>query len=217
MIKLALLPTLLLFTACSFQTPQNNWHYKSSAIFDSYTKNYLSGNDTLAKSDLKRALHQASLGADVQAVAKIYLGECALKISLTREYSCDKYKKIQTITKSSELNAYYNFITQNFEESDIELLPKQYRSFAEALKQQEYKKANEYVREIEPTTSQLIAAALLGDNLSEESINATIKAASFHGYKRAALSNLELLKSRTNDPKRSEEISAKIKLLQSIK
>jgi len=209
---------ILLLSACSFKTPQNNWQYKSSAIFDSYVQNFLSANDSLAKSDLKRAKHHASMGADLKPLAKISLGECALKISVSKNYSCKEYIKFDSLMEDKSLDAYYHFITKkSLSEEEIALLPKQYQAFATAAADKEYSRANELLKTIEPTTSQLLAASLLGEHISKESINATLESATFHGYKRAVLFYLTLLKEKSSSEDEKLQIAKKIKLLQSIK
>jgi hypothetical protein len=207
---------LIFFTACSFQTPKNNWQYKSSSIFDSYVNNYLSENKFLAKSDLKRATRYASKGEDLSHLAKIYLGECALKISVSKENVCLKYKKIRTLLNDKNIDAYYLFITRQISIEEVEYLPKQYQEFSNTLLKEEFIIANKSLREIQPTTSKLLAGSLLKDNIDTKSIQHILDEASFNGYKKAVVFWLEQLKNRTEQLEEKQKISQKIELLQSI-
>lgn len=218
MIKVLLSTTLfLLFTACSFKTPENNWQYKSSSIFDSYVKNYLSENEFLAKSDLKRAKRYAAMGADITPLAKIYLGECALKISVSNENKCPTYKKIRPLVDNKNIDAYYLFITQKIVLKQVHFLPKQYQNFADALVKKEFNLANKALRDIKPATSKLLAGSLLKEHIDKKSIQNLIDDASFHGYKKAVLFWLKQLAKKTTQIEEKKKILQKIKLLQSIK
>jgi hypothetical protein len=86
--KILLFIFLLQFNGCSFKTPQNKWQFKSVNAFSAYTKNFLSAKDTLAKDDLKRAVNHAKQSANLSQLARIYLGECALNISVGLKDNC---------------------------------------------------------------------------------------------------------------------------------
>ena len=103
MIKIEILShSLLLFSACSFKSPPNQWQFKSTAAFDSYTKNFLSSNDALAKNDLSRAIKHAKQSADLKMLARVYLGECALNISVGIDDNCKDYLNISVERQNKE-------------------------------------------------------------------------------------------------------------------
>jgi len=218
MIRVLFLATLvLIFNACSFKTPQNDWQYKSSSIFDSYVKNYLASNALLAKSDLKRATRQASMGANITPLAKIYLGECALKISVSKETSCPKYKKIRTLVEDKSTDAYYLLITDKISLERVDYLPKQYQTFVKAMLKKDFIVANKTLQNIEPTTSKLLAGALLKENINKKSIQNIIDDATFNGYKKAVLFWLKQLEEKSTQAEEKKKILQKIELLKSIK
>ncbi|MFT7005397.1 MAG: hypothetical protein ACJAWW_002772, partial [Sulfurimonas sp.] len=112
MIKIIILScSLVFFSACSFKSPANQWQYQSSSAFDSYTKNFLSCNNSLAKNDLSRAIKHSKQSADLTMLCKIYLGKCALNISVGLNDSCKEYKNISELVNNKSLDAYYDFIT----------------------------------------------------------------------------------------------------------
>lgn len=176
--------TLLLFSACSFKSPPNDWQYKSVSAFESYTKNFLSANDTIAKNDLKRAIEHAKQGADIKTLSHIYLAKCALNISVGVNDECKEYQNISALVSDAALEAYFNFI-QKKESYDIDKLDASYHNFATSLNDKE--KLNESILKISNPTSKLLAAALAKDNLTQQTREAMINVASFNGYKKSTL------------------------------
>ena len=204
---------IVIFSGCSFDTPPNDWQYKSVNAFDAYTKNFLSGNDRMAKNDLKRAIAHAKQSADLTSLARVYLGECALDISIGIDNKCQKYKSIEDIVDSKPLNAYYNFLISNIQKEEITNLVERYKDFALYLKNKEYKKANNEILNMDRVTSQLLAAALLKEKINKRSISKVIKSASFNGYKKAVLYWLNQLKTKTTNITEIEKIDKKISIM----
>ena len=216
MIKILLTSLVIIsFVSCSLQTPKDEWQYKSANAFSSFTKNFLSDNEALAKNDLKRAIKQAKQSADITQLAKVYLGECALDISVGEESRCEKYKNISELLQNKKLDAYYDFLTHSYQDNTIKYLPQHYREFASHLKNSEYSKANQDIFEIKKESSALLAGALIKNNLDEKTRKHLIKMASFHGYKKVVLFWLdEELKTLKNE-KSFQKVQKKITLLRS--
>jgi len=214
MIKTALLILLLsTFSGCSFKTPPNQWQHKSTNAFSSYSKNFLSAKDILAKNDFKRAVAYAKVTADLSSLAKIYLGECALNISVGIKERCLKYQNIRPTLKSKSLEAYYNLLNLTIESHTVDSLPSQYQDFAQNLLDANYEKANQNVRSIEKTTSKMLAGALLKEHIQEQSIRDIIKDASLHGYKKGVLYWLKRLKGVSKDTNEITIINKKIEVI----
>ncbi|MDD5157963.1 hypothetical protein [Sulfurimonas sp.] len=207
------LVVLFLFFACSFDTPPNEWQFKSINAFDSYQKNFLSSNDTLAKNDLSRAIKHAKSSDDLTTLARIYLGECALNISVGISDKCENYEKISSLIKDETLNSYFLFINKQSSDDSLKLLPKQYKNFSRYLKEQDYKKANETLREIKEATSMFLCTAILEDSADDESIDKVISTASLYGYKKVVIYWLNIKKNRTFDSIQKEKIARKISIL----
>ena len=214
MMKLTLLIFIsILFNACSFKTPPNQWQYKSTTAFSSYTQNFLSSKNILAKNDFKRAVNHAKVSADLSSLAKIYLGECALNISVGIEDKCIKYQNISSTIENESLKTYYNFLTLNIKSSQIDSLPSQYQDFTKNLLTTNYAKANQDISKIEKTTSKMLAGALLKEHIQEATIQGIIKDASLHGYKKSVLYWLKRLKQATKDTKKIAIINKKIEII----
>jgi len=216
--KIFIISVMLIFVSgCSFKTPANEWQHKSATAFSSYSQNFLSANDTLAKNDLHRAVEHAKKSANLTQLAKIYLGECALNISAGVKDECSNYRDIADLVNAKELNAYYNFINLSFNASKIESLPSNYKNFATALLKKDFKTANSEIFKIERTSSYLLCAALIKDNLTTKSREKIIKKASFHGYKKVVLFWLVESKKYIKNQKELEKINKKISILTSIR
>jgi len=213
--KIVLLFTLLLFSGCSLQTPPNNFEYKSANSFSSYTKNFLSANDLLAKNDMKRAIKHAKQSANLNTLARIYLGECSLNISVGIKDNCSKYEDIRDIAKDKYLESYYSLIRKKLQYNDIESLPKRYKKFAFYFINNKYNKAYKEISSMQEINSQLISAYLIKEYLDEKQILSIIDKASFYGYKKSVLFWLKTLKNITVDEHKKERISKKIDILKS--
>ena len=213
--KYILFFSLILLSGCSLKTPPNQWQYKSANAFSSYTKNFLSDNQILANNDLSRAIEHAKKSADFTQLATIYLGECALNISVGIEDNCEKYKHIQELINKQELNAYYSFITLSIKNENIKYLPQQYQEFALSFSKSDFKKANTELLSMEKETSLLLCASLLKNHLDKETRTKIIQTASYHGYKKAVLFWLGESLKNTSDSNEIKNIQKKIAILKS--
>lgn len=215
MIKITILSlSLLLFSACSFKSPPNQWQYKSTTAFDSYTKNFLSANGSLAKNDLSRAIKHAKQSADLKMLARIYLGECALNISVGIDDGCQDYLNIADVVNDNSLEAYYSFITLKPKYS-VKNLNSQYKDFASLVKNKDFSKANSEILKIQKPTSKLLAASLIKDKLTQQTRYEMINSASFYGYKKSVLFWLSEAKINTTDEDERKKLSKKISILKS--
>ena len=214
MIKIFLISlSLLIFNACSFQAPPNQWQYQSSNAFNSYTKNFLASNEALAKNDLSRAIKHAKKSADLRMLARVYLGECALNISVGIQDECKSYKHISDVVGDKNLDSYYNFIT--LQTVNTKYLDAKYKDFATALNMKNFTKANKALRNITNPNSKLLCASLIKEHLNSLSRNEMIKTASFYGYKKNVLFWLNEEKERTTNEKKRVILSKKIKIMSS--
>lgn len=209
---LLLFLTLILFNACSFKSPKNDWQYKSVSAFESYTKNFLSANDDMAKNDLKRAINHAKQGADLITLSRIYLAKCALNISVGINDECKEFEDIAALEENVESQTYFAFI-QKMSNYDIDKLDTIYKNFALKLKAKDYEGANEAIVKISKPTSKLLAAALIRDRLTTKTRDEMIKIASFNGYKKSALFWLNEKMLYTEDIDKREILIKKIEVL----
>jgi len=216
MIKLIFLfMILLLLSSCSFKATPNKWQYDSSNAFDSYTKNFLSSNDTLAQENLDMAIKHAKKSADLTTLARIYLGECALNISVGLKDECNSYLSIADLVDDKRVDAYYHFITLQLDKLYIEHLSKNYKLFAMHLSKKEFIKAQHELLNISKDTSKLVAASLIKDSLDSKTREEMIKVASFNGYKKSVIFWLNESKINSTDKNERRKIAKKISILKS--
>ncbi len=204
---------LLLFQGCSFKSPDNQWQYNSASAFNSYSKNFLTNNDEIAEDDLNRAIKYAKQSANLEQLSRIYLGVCALNISVGKQDDCNEYKKIEDLVPSLELKAYFLMLQNTLEKKDIENIPSQYHSFSKYKNTKKYSKAFESIKDIEQSSSKFIAASMLKDKLNKLEIKFIIKEASFYGFKKVVLFWLDYLKQIETDKQEKNKIEKKIFIL----
>lgn len=216
MIKILSFTILLFcFLGCSLKESPNNWQYKSISAFDSYTQNFLSLNDDLAKSDLKRAINQAKKSANLTTLARIYLGKCALNISIGLEDKCEEYKNIDIVIEDDYLSSYHNFITLKLNKVNISSLDDSYKDFYKSIIENNYVQANKQIWKMKKTTSKLLSASLIKEHLNNNSREKLIELASFYGYKKSAIFWLNESMKYTTDKNKLNKISKKISILES--
>jgi len=213
--KNILIILVFIFTGCSFKTPPNKAQFETTNAFASYTKNFLSDNDAIAKNDINRAISHAKKSANLDALARIYLGECALNISVDIQDSCKKYRDVKELVLDDSLQAYYSFITLQIKKAQIDKLPKMYRAFASHLYMKKFNKAYEEILKMDSEVSQLLSASLIKNQIDKNQIGKIIDIASFYGYKKSVLFWLSQLQNITKDKVSNKMILKKIKILKS--
>ncbi len=183
--KFILLIIVIFFAGCSFKT-NDRYKYRvdASNSFDSFKKYYLQGKTRLASIALKRALQNAKEGSDINAIAKIYLGECALHKAMLIQDSCIDFRQIKDIVSDKNIQNYYLFLIGDLKKIDTRFLPEQYRNFAKYLKKEDFKDAIKALHNIKNADSQIIAASLIKDSLSKKDIKNIINISSSMGYKK---------------------------------
>ena len=213
--KIAYFFIISLFLGCSFKSPPNKWQYNSVNAFDAYTKDFLSSNDKMAKNDLNRAIKHAKMSANLTTLAKIYLGKCALNISVGIDDKCNEYKSISELVDNVKLEAYYNLIRLNLDKLQPKALDKSYQNFALHLITKERLKAKQTLSYMKKPTSKLLAASLIKNNLDNKTRKEMLDSASFLGYKKSVLFWLNELKIHTKDTDELDKIIKKIEVIKS--
>ncbi|MEA3521779.1 MAG: hypothetical protein U9R50_02260 [Campylobacterota bacterium] len=211
--KLLLILALLLFLGCSTKAPQNRWQYQSSSAYKNFENYYLKGHSALASMELDRARTYAKQSADLKTLARIELASCGLHVALLQAFTCKEYDRLKPLIVSDELESYEHFLSGKFTLNDIQNLPKQYQNFAKAQLSQNTKAINDALITITPLTSQMIAASLAQEYLSEKSIDTIVNQASYQGYRNGVIVWLSLQIERSSDTKKQAHLSQKLKVL----
>ncbi len=206
---------LIFFAGCSFKTTPNQWKYDSVKAYKSYTKNFLINKQTLAKSDLEKAINYAKQSADLNQLAKIYLGKCALDISVGVNSTCEDYQDIRKLVDNKKLDIYFSMLQKKLKKEDLNFLPKQYEKFYQYYLDEKIVKSFDYMFNVENITSLFIVSSLHKDKLSKIQINKLIDKASFYGYKRVVLYWLNNLYEKEENKIKKDLILEKINILKS--
>ena len=205
MIKyLVLVVIVVAFSACSFKKEPNEWQYKSASYFKEYQENFLSSNDILAKGELNQAIKYAKKSADLNRLGQIYLGECALNISVGLEDKCEKYQAISNAVDSKKLDAYYAFITKSLQEKQVSFLQKHYQTCMSQSAD---------LFNMPRVSSTFLCASLRRESLDDVSREKLVKLASYHGYKKVVLFWLQEQKKYLNNSEEIDKINMKITIL----
>ncbi len=204
---------LILFNSCSSKNKLNEWRYNSAIAFNSYQKDFLQGNDLLAKSNLNRAIKYAKRSANLTQLARIYLGSCALNRSVGQKDNCQKYLYISNLSKDKFLISYYKLITLNLDKINIDNLPSTYKKFATNLQQNNLSLAINNILDMKKISSQLISASLIKKNIDNNMRKKMIKISSTYGYKKAVIFWLKELKKYIHNTKDRTVLEKKIEIL----
>jgi len=205
--------SLLLFFGCSTKSPQNKWQYQSYNSYKSFEKYFLEYKLDLAAIELDRARESAKVSANLDTLARIELSKCALQVALLQEFTCKDYDSLKSLIKDNELSSYYNFLSVKFDKNDLNNLPKQYHSFAEAFLSKDLKSMKKSLKTVEPFTSQMIAASLIKEELDESTISMIVDKASFRGYRYAVIVWLNFQIDQSDDPQERELLKEKLKII----
>ena len=190
MIKFSLLLMILgTFFGCSFKTPANEWQYKSSNAFSSYVKHFMYGEDRVARNDLKRAVKYAKMSANLKPLARVYLGKCALNISVGVVDRCSEYESISNLIEDEELSNYYSIITKSPNTNPKDIL------------------------DTDKVTSILLNGALEKDNLTSAERAKLLEIASYNGYKKAVIFWLKESLKYADEETQKESFQKKLKIL----
>lgn len=203
---------VLLTSGCSTKLPPNQWQIQSAAAFESYANNFLRGYDSVAANDLRRSLEHAKAGGDFESLARIYLGMCALNISVGLQDDCGAYLEIEEFANDSSLKSYYALLQKKTDTMEPSLLPDAYKNFALHLQKEDYASAFTALEDT-PISSKLIGAALLKEHLEVAQIENILQRASFYGYKKSLLYWLGVLEELSESTSEKESIRKKTEIL----
>lgn len=175
------------FTGCSFKTPENQWQYSSTNAYNSYVKNFLSDNILIAKGNMQSAVKYAKQSANLKQLSKIYLGECALNISVGNFIVCEKFDLVKELENSKELDSYNLMLQKKLTKTDLIYLPEIYKNYYKYFYKEEYEKAFNFIYSQDKVTSLFILSSLNKEKLTKKQIKLLIEKASYFGYKKLVL------------------------------
>lgn len=208
-----LLIPLIFLCACSTKSPPNQWQYQSRNAYKNFEHYYLENSPDMAAIEFDRARSYATQSGDLTTLARIELSKCALKMGLLEPFSCKEYESLTSVTDDEEMRAYHALLSGTISKEAIPFLPKQYQELAALLPQKDPVAINQAIRKMGPLTSRMIGAAVAQKYLDEATVDAIIAEASYHGYKHAVISWMNLLLERTKDNQKQILLQEKLKIL----
>ncbi|MEA3372607.1 MAG: hypothetical protein U9Q62_02835 [Campylobacterota bacterium] len=211
---LILTVVLLIMTAgCSTKRPDDAWRYNTATAYKYAEQYFLEDKTALAKSEYNQAESYAKQSADLTPLTRLYLSKCALNRSVLLEDACDEYQSIAHHSDDPSLSSYFALLNQNVRQEEISALPSQYRSFAKAYLAKNRHAIQKSIADIEPLTSQMIAASTARSYLDDMTIEMIIERASYFGYKRAVIAWMQQLIDTTDDDKKAALLKQKLSVL----
>lgn len=205
---------LLALISCSSKPKPYAWRANSASAFSSYTQSFLKDDYITAKSELDSAIEYAKSSANLEQLASIYLGKCALNHAVGIKDNGKQYQSIAHLLHSPALDAYYHLIHGSLTSQHIALLPPQYQAFATAKLNANYTKAFDAILAMDRVSSKLIATVLIKNYLTTHQRAQILDIASQYGYKKAVIFWLKEQHRHTTDQQSKKIIMQKIGVIE---
>jgi hypothetical protein len=183
--KFVIISSIIFLLSCSSKEQPYKWQANCASAFAAFSQSFLKDDRIGSQSELDLALTSAKSSANLEQLGSIYLGSCALNKAVGIKDNCSRYQKIAHLINVASLHAYYQLL--NNQSPQIDALPSQYQGFAKAIIRGNYPQAFEAIIDIKKPTSQLIAAALIKEHLSNAQRVQILNIASQYGYKKAVI------------------------------
>lgn len=185
------LVTLIALTACgSGGPPPPDWKTDAADLIERYKKHALQGENTLAERYFQQAILATGGAGRVADTARLWLVRCATRRAMLIDDACTEYADLARIESNAADQAYYQFLTLNWEASDVSLLPKHHRDLVTAAPGSR----PALLAKVEDPLARLIGASLLVMRQEADAVTLTIAAetASSQGWRQPLLTYLKV-------------------------
>lgn len=214
--RLLLVSLALLLSACGGGRPVPDWKTDSISLMERYKKAELKGNNLLAERYFEQALEAVGKTAKLDETARLHLIRCATRQASLVFEPCNGYLEIARLSVNAENDAYYRFISGQWDKLDAGKLPEGYRGFLSARENSGIAAA---LQSIEDPLSRLIAASLTVANKQADDriLGIAAETASDQGWSKPLLVYLKLLEKRAalgEDKAALEKLRTRIKLVE---
>lgn len=126
--SLLALAGLILLTACgSGGPPPPDWKTDSADLILRYQKYALLGENTLAERYFQQAVAATGGAGRVADTAHLWLVRCGIRRAMLIDDACTEYAELARIEPNAADQAYYRFVTLDWEGLDASLLPPQHQ------------------------------------------------------------------------------------------
>ena len=130
---LVALAGMVLLTACgSGGPPPPDWKTDSADLIARYQKHALLGENTLAERYFQQAVGATGGAGRMTETARLWLVRCATRRAMLIDDACTDYADLAAVAPDAADQAYYRFLTLQWEGLDAALLPAQHRDLLRA-------------------------------------------------------------------------------------
>lgn len=131
--RLFALAGVILLTACgSGGPPPPDWKTDSADLIERYQKHALLGENTLAERYFQQAVAATGGAGRMTETARLWLVHCATRRAMLIDDACADYAELAAVAPDAADQAYYRFLTLQWEGLDAALLPAQHRDLVRA-------------------------------------------------------------------------------------
>ncbi|MFP5408777.1 MAG: hypothetical protein ACLGGY_05795 [Gammaproteobacteria bacterium] len=124
---------VLMLTACgSGGPPPPDWKTDSADLIERYQKHALLGENTLAERYFRQAVDATGGAGRMTETARLWLVRCATRRAMLIDDACAEYAELAAVAPDAADQAYYRFLTLQWEGLDATLLPAQHRDLLRA-------------------------------------------------------------------------------------
>ena len=124
---------VVLLTACgSGGPPPPDWKTDSADLIARYQKHALLGENTLAERYFQQAVDATGGAGRMAETARLWLVRCATRRAMLIDDACADYTELAAVAPDAADQAYYRFLTLQWEGLDAALLPAQHRDLVRA-------------------------------------------------------------------------------------
>jgi len=217
-----ILTVVIVIFICSCGLNQKHipeWKDTSFRQLENYKVNFLTGKENVSEPHFDKAKKAASGdNLDLNFLARIYLNKYALHIAALEDFDDSEFVRINKLHPLAPNFAYYNFLKGNFTVVEDNLLPSQYSSFIQLVRNKDLAKALQEIPSITDPLSRLIACGIWVKYLSydENILQIAINASADNGWKRplwAYLTKLQKYYLDHGETAKAESIKERLELL----
>ncbi|MHB1093059.1 hypothetical protein [Thiobacillus sp.] len=189
--SLLALAGLVLLTACgSGGPPPPDWKTDSADLIMRYQKYALLGQNTLAERYFQQAVAATGGAGRVAGTAHLWLVRCGIRRAMLIDDACTEYAELARIEPNAADQAYYRFVTLDWEGLDASLLPPQHHDLLRAPAG----KRPETLARIDDPLARLLDASLLVMRQEADATTLAVatETASSQGWRQPLLTFLKL-------------------------
>lgn len=197
----------LIFLSCSSNSSAI-WMQESSGYLEKFKTLKLQGKEYLTIK--QKAIDSAKMGANIEYLQIIELSDIALDLILNNTMDFSRYDHLETL-ETFEQNKNYKAMLQG-KSVELNQIPKQYRSFAKSIDNNDTKKAFNEAKNIINPISKLIALSIISSSNIEIELE-IINIATEQGYKAVIINRLNKIKDIEKSQEQKEKLEKLIKEL----